>query len=140
MTEHLLTPESTLDIMGKPCVWSGDFSALKAIQHALKKDIVDVQMDIFETRLDEFALLLSVMAVSSGFHVKESEVGQWLQDEVGIGTAPFVLLKSQVAAAIAIALAPLSSRQKKREEMTQQVESIAKAAQGFRGDNTSKSA
>lgn len=131
MSEHLLAPEMAVKIAGTTYVLDGSFSTLKALQHAFSKDIVDIQADVMDMRLDEFAKMLSILVSCSGGTASEDEIGSWLVDEVGIGLSKeYLLLRVEIVGFLTLAMVPKRDRQKKRQEIVKMVEGVRTASHG----------
>lgn len=139
MSEHPFSPESLLQIAGKEITWPGDFACIGSLEQVLKKDVLDIHADIPEMRTNEFVRMLSVMAASAGEKLSEVQIGNWVQDEVGIGTFPYIYLKKEVMAALSLALAPKEGRAKKKTDL-QVFLARQKQSLDSLGENTGNSA
>lgn len=118
MTDALVSPDAIVKIAGREYVFEGNFATFKALQHALKKDVVEIQGSIFQMSLGDFVTVLHTLVKCSGGVASEDAIGQWLVDDVGIDTPEHMYLRGEIIAFLAVALTPKRAREKKKAEIT----------------------
>lgn len=138
MSNTLVTPECILKVAGREYLFEGNFATFKALQHALKKDVAEIQASVFTMPLCDFVALLHTLVKSAGGIATEDEIGNWLINDVGIDSPEYVMLRGEIVVFLTVAMSPRRDREKKKADMTEFLQSVKSAA--FRGENTSASA
>jgi hypothetical protein len=131
-----LTPNHTIKIANKEHVLDGSFATLRALQEHFKKDILFIQGNIYEMRLDELA---SLIAIASGKPLLTDAIGQDILNSMDImlmrPDAPYWILKTEIISWLLIAIAPEHAREKKRTDVQQLIEK-QKASRGVSTANS----
>jgi hypothetical protein len=118
MTDALISPDAVVKIAGREYVFEGNFATFKALQHALKKDVVEIQGSIFQMTLGDFVTVLHTLVKCAGGVATEEAIGQWLVDDLGIDSPEHMYLRGEIIAFLAVALSPKRARDKKKAEIT----------------------
>lgn len=134
MTGHLIGPEYVLPLAGREHVLPGDFATLRAVQHAFREDLIDIQSRILTMRTDEIALLLA-----TALKADVTETGQLILDEVGVTEPAYQMLKAHLMAWLHIAMAPKADREQRKKAMGELIGELGRPP-ASRGKRTRKSA
>jgi hypothetical protein len=133
MTDHLVTPEKTIEIAGKTYTLDGGFKALKAIQHATEIEILRfIKHEVASYPFDKLARVIAIGIQHSGQSAPPLEsIEQAIVDDIGISEARFIVMEWLI-----IATSPKAERQKKALELA---EMYAKTKEPSPGATTSAS-
>lgn len=124
MTDSLVSPDSIVKVAGREYVFEGSFATFKALQHALDKDITEIQAGIFQMSFAGFVTVLHTLVKCAGGIVTEDEIGQWLIDDVGIDSVEHMVLRGEIIAFLAVAMTPKRDRVKKKAEIKKALEEL----------------
>lgn len=105
-----VSPDKTITLAGREYLLSGSFRALKGIQTAFDRDILEIGAECLRMRSDELAKLIRI-AVGEGAP-SEVSIEEAVMTEIGVLETRFL-----VAEWLNIALAPPEKREKKAELM-----------------------
>ena len=126
-SEHLLEPVRPVTIGGQVYTLKGTLGALKEIQHAFGKPILDVHAAVLGLSFDDLARLIALGIKGNGETPPAPEaVEQWVLEDNGIEDTQKLMLEW-----LLMAVTPKKSREKKMADFRATLDAIEKAREAM---------